>query len=404
MTQRHVLVIGGPSSTLDKLDKLGVRYSMMQTPELVEERQSRHAQRYAALDYRSSDEMLRLAREWHAADPVAAVISFTEYGLEPASRCAFELGVAGDNLRAVRLTRDKRRTRDVLARHGLSPVRHRVCAAIEDAREFLAEMAGEPIVLKPCDGGLSEGVLLAESEAELAERWDVTHAAAAGPVLAEEFLRGPEYSVESISVNGRHEVVMITEKLTTTTPRFVELGHQVPARLGDDVRNEIADLVVRFLALIDQQTGPAHTELRLTPSGPRIIESQTRVGGDQVWELCELVSGVDLMAETIAALLELPAPQRCPVAAAAAIRFFAYENARILSVEDLPVAEQARGVLRVTCSLQPGQEVGALDSSTSRQGYVLCEGSGVDDAITNAETARDLVKVTWEPPRVTTLA
>jgi len=391
--QKHVLVVGGPSSTLDKLEKVGVRYSMVQIPALVGERQFNNAERYAVVNYRNLDELLAIARAWHSIDPFDATVSFTEYGLEPASRCAIDLGIAGDNLEAVLATRDKTNTRELLDRHGLSPVRYRVCATAEDARDFFRELGNEPIVLKPCDGGLSEGVFIIESEAELAQRWGWTSAATTGPVLAEEFLSGPEYSIESISLDGEHEIVMITEKVTTELPRFVELGHQVPARLDNDTCSQIENLVIRFLELIGQTTGPAHTEIRLTKFGPKLIESQTRVGGDQVWELCEMVSGVDLMAEGIAKLVGLPLPQRTPVAPAVAIRFFAYENARILDVQDVASAEKSRGVVRVLCSLKPGQEIGSLESSNSRQGYVLSTGDSIDDAVANAEAARDLVRV-----------
>ncbi|WP_405164118.1 ATP-grasp domain-containing protein [Nocardia sp. NBC_01499] len=396
MRQKHVLAIGGRNSTVDKLEKLGLRFSMVQIPEMVDARQYNSAERYAVLDYENLEELLALSRAWHRIDPFDAIFTFTEYGLENTSRCAIDLGIAGDNLAAVLVTRDKTKTRALLNEHGLSPVRHRVCSTVEDARAFFAELGGEPIVLKPCDGGLSEGVFIVETEAELAQRWAWSSAARPGPVLAEEFLRGHEFSVESLSLDGVHEIAMITEKVTTPLPRFVELGHQAPARLSDADRTRIVELVTTFLDLIGQRTGPAHTEIRLTPSGPKLIESQTRVGGDQVWELCEMVSGIDMMAEAIAALADVPPPQRIPVASAAAIRFFGYENIRVLKVSDLHDAEHARGVVRVHCDLAAGQEIGPLSSSYARQGYVLSTGDSVEDAVGNAEAARDLVRVDWE--------
>lgn len=397
MKRRHLLVVGGRDHTLDKIDALGVRYSMMQVPELANQRQSENAVGYAAMDYRDLDAVLSVAGEWHRADPFDAAVSFTEYGLEAASRCAVEFGIPGDNLEAVLLTRNKADMRDLLQRNGLSPVRHRVCASVDDARGFIRDLGGGPVVLKPPAGGLSDGVCVVETEAQLEERWVWTRSATLGPLLAEEFLSGPEFSVESISLNGEHDVVMITEKLTTPLPRFIELGHQVPARLDRDTRARITELVGSFLTLVRQNTAPAHTELRLTRSGPRLIESQTRMGGDQIWEMCQLVSGADVISATIAGLLDLPQPPRKSVAAAAAIRFFGYENLRILGVQDVAAARNARGVIRISCSLEPGQELGPLTSSDSRQGYVLCEGTSVEDAVTNAEAARDLVRVKSEP-------
>lgn len=395
--KKHILLIGGRDHTLDRVEALGARYSMVQIPELVNPRQYRQACRYAVMDYTDMGELLGLARAWHAADPFDAVASFTEYGLEPASACAIELGIAGDNLAAVQVTRDKVRARELLAQHGLSPVRYRTCATVADARSFLHELAGRPIVVKPRGGGLSEGVCLVRNEAELADGWRWTRSVTDGPVLAEEYLDGPEYSVESISVDGKHEVVSITEKLTTELPRFIEVGHRAPAKLAAQDQDQITQLVTTFLDLVEQRTAPAHTELRRTADGVRIIESQTRFGGDQIWEICKLVTGVDLMSETMAALLDLPPPPRRAVAAAAAIRFFCYENVRVRGVTGLADAEAAPGVVRVVCSLKPDQLLPTLTSSDSRQGYVLCTGADPDDAKANADAAHDLVLVDCEP-------
>jgi biotin carboxylase len=395
--KKHILLVGGRDHTLDRVESLGARYSMVQIPELVNPRQYRRACRYAVMDYTDVAELLGLARAWHAADQFDAVVSFTEYGLEPASLCARELGIAGDNLAAVRLTRDKVRARELLSQHGLSPVRYRVCSDIAQARAFLQDLAGRPMVVKPRDGGLSEGVCLVRTEADLAEGWHWTRSVTDGPVLAEEYLDGPEYSVESISRNGSHQVVSITEKLTTELPRFIEVGHRAPAKLAPDDEDQITELVTTFLGLVQQGTAPAHTELRLTADGPRIIESQTRFGGDQIWEICELVTGVDLMSETMATLMSLPLPPRRPAAAAAAIRFFCYENARVRGVSGLDAAEAAAGVVRVVCTLQPGQLLPTLTSSDSRQGYVLCTGADPDDARANADAAHNLVVVDCEP-------
>lgn len=395
MRQQHILLVGGRGHEVPKALALGVRYSMVQIPERVDDGHAAAARNYRVLDYRDPAALLPVARAWHAADPFDAVLSFTEYGLEPASEVALDLGVPGDNLTAVRATRDKTRTRALLARRGLSPVRHRVCWAESEAADFLAELGG-PLVLKPPSGGLSEGVYVVESAAQLAERWAWTKAVAGPePVLAEEFLSGPEFSVESVSRHGRHEVVMVTEKLTTGFPGFVELGHQLPARLGAGELAAVEKLILDFLDLVGQRTGPVHSELRLTAGGPRLIEAQTRVGGDQIWEMCELVSGVDQITETMCALLERPDPPRVPRARAAAIRFFGRENERVRRVEG--TAEGAPGVIRAVCTLRAGQELGPLVSSDSRQGYVLCSGADTADAVANAEAALGLVRVDSTP-------
>ena len=398
MTSKHVLVIGGPDDlALDAIEALGLRYSMVQAADLVAERQYRGAERYAVLDYTDTDELVAVALGWHTLDRFAAVVSFTEDGLGPASCCAAALGVPGDNLTAVRATRDRCTVRELVERHGLGSVRHRVCMHLEDACGFLREQAGAPIVVKPWDRGLGQGVHLVRSESQLAEYWPwISALTGGGPVLAEEFLTGPEFGVETLSLGSGHEVVLMTEK-KTARPHFVEVGYQVPARLTPTERAEIEVLVKRFLELIGQGVGPVHTKVRLTALGPRLIGARTTAGGEQTWELCRLVCGADLIAETVATLAEVPRPPRTPAAGGAAVRFFDYEDVRIVDVSGLDDAARARGVTRLSCTLEAGQELGPLRSATSRQGYVLCTGADTADAVANAEAAHALVKVLSHP-------
>ena len=398
MTSKHVLVIGGPDDlALDAIEGLGLRYSMVQAADRVAERQYRGAERYAVLDYTDVDELVAVAMGWHTLDRFAAVVSFTPEGLGPASCCAAALGVPGDNLAAVRATRDRIKTRELIERHGLGSVRHRVCTDIGDAREFLREQAGAPIVVKPWDRGLGQGVHLVRSEWQLAEYWPwISALTGAGPILAEEFLTGPEFGVETLSLRRGHEVVLMTEK-KTARPHFVEVGCQVPARLTSFERAEIELLVKRFLELIGQGVGPVHTKIRLTARGPRLIGARPTAGGEQTWELCRLVSGADLIAETVATLAEVPLPPRSPAAGGAAVRFFDYEDVRILEVSGLDDATGARGVTRLDCTLEAGQELGPLQSASCRQGYILCTGADTADAVANAEAAHALVKVISSP-------
>jgi biotin carboxylase len=397
-TSKHVLVIGGPDDlALDAIEALGLRYSMVQAADRVAERQYRGAERYAVLDYTDVDELIAVALGWHSLDRFAAVVSFTEEGLGPASCCAAALGVPGDNLVAVRATRDRCTVRELVERHGLGSVRHRVCADIEDARDFLREQAGAPIVVKPWDRGLGQGVHLVRSEWQLDEYWPWISALTGGsPILAEEFLTGPEFGVETLSLGRGHEVVLMTEK-KTARPHFVEVGCQVPARLTLSERAEIEVLVKRFLELIGQGVGPAHTKVRLTARGPRLIGARTTASGEQTWELCRLVSGADLISETVATLADVPLPPRTPAAGGAAVRFFDYEDVRILDVSGLEDAAEARGVARLDCTLEAGQELGPLQSASCRQGYILCTGADTADAVANAEAAHALVKVLSQP-------
>lgn len=51
--------------------------------------------------------------------------------------------------------------------------------------------------------------------------------------MVEEFMSGAEVSVEAMTVNGKTEIISITDKYITQPPYFVEIAHSEPSRLGE---------------------------------------------------------------------------------------------------------------------------------------------------------------------------
>ncbi|HZW61297.1 MAG TPA: ATP-grasp domain-containing protein [Candidatus Babeliales bacterium] len=384
---KHVLMIGGRDHTINKFKHLGVSFSVIQKPDLVTDEQTRSSKKLVVMDYKKLDEVVQIAKVLHQLDPFDAIISFAEYGMLPAAICSRELGLPSNDIFPIETTRDKLKMRALLQEVDLGTVKFKLCNTVDDVREFFAEVNFNPIIIKPSASAGSRGISFISKSDDIESAWKWTTDVGVYPVIAEEYIEGDEYSVETLSLDGNHEIAMITEKVTTGYPNFIETGHQVPARLDSIIKDKITHLVISFLNVIKQKTGPTHTEIKISKQGPKIIESQTRIGGDQIWEMTEMVSGIDQMSETICKILDLPMPVRTPKANSASIRFFAYENMKLQQINNLESAKKLPGVYRVSCKAKPGDEFGLLKSSDSRQGYILAIGETVEAAIFNAETA-----------------
>lgn len=384
---KHVLMIGGRDHTINKFKQLDIQFTVIQSPDLVTEDQTKLSKKLIVMDYKKIDEVLKLVKVLHEINPFDAIISFAEYGMLPAAICSRELGLPSNDVFPVEYTRDKIKMRTLLKEKNLATVQFKLCHSIEDVKQFFHEVNFNPIIIKPSASAGSRGISFISSIDEIEKAWQWTADVGVLPVLAEEFIEGDEYSVETISFDGQHEIAMITEKCTTGFPNFIETGHQAPAPLDEITQNNIQQTVKEFLNVVQQKTGPTHTELKLTKQGPKIIESQTRIGGDQIWELTEMVSGIDQMSETICHILQLPKPERVKKNKAAAIRFFIHENKKIEKILDLDLAKKLPGVIRVSCKSKSGDQLGLLKSSDSRQGYALAVGDTVENAVFNAEKA-----------------
>jgi biotin carboxylase len=197
--------------------------------------------------------------------------------------------------------------RQVWAGAGVPSARS-VLATDETTAHRAAADLGYPVVVKPRDLAGGAGVSLARNPAELARAYAA--AAGAAGVLVEEYLDGPQISVESVLVRGGriHPVAVGTRHTGpasgfATTRRLISGAHQ--AEQLAPVRR-VVEAAHAALGLCE---GVTHTEVRLTGRGPRLVGLNARLGDDLISRLVPLATGVDLGAAAVdAALGEQPRP------------------------------------------------------------------------------------------------
>lgn len=317
----------------------------------------------------------------HERLPFDAAISLTEQGLLPAAEVAESLGLWGAGLKTAQLLMDKVLMRRHLARFSGMEVRFWEARCEADVATALAEN-GAPVVVKPSQGTASTGVSVVRESSEAERAWRRAAGAATGSVLIEEFLDGPEFSVEAFSVSGEHRIVALTEK-TVDPASSVEMGHTIPARVSPADSAALAEHARGVLDALGLRDGPSHTELRLTSRGPRLIESHNRVGGDKIRELVHHATGVDYLDLIIRAATGAPVlPTELIYSGGAAIRFLVAPPGAVLHVS---VPNWIEPETQVHIGVQSGNVVGALRSSHDRVGHVISSGRDASSASSRAE-------------------
>lgn len=278
--------------------------------------QEPHISSFRLVDPLNSEALLEVAR---SLEP-DAVLTWVELYVPAAARLAEELGVRGVGAEASHLCRDKAlmrgRWREKAVPSAVSVLTHTLPEA-----EAAASGMGYPVVVKPRALGASVGVVLVRDNEELRAGYRVADESRLGNyesdgVLVEEYLQGPEISVESVVQHGTVRIVAVTRKRLGEPPYFEEVGHIVDASdplIEDPVLGEAVQASHQALGV---QDGVTHAEIRLTPSGPRLVELGARPGGDLIPYLVELAVGVKLspaLAEVVSgrAWEPLPAGQGC---------------------------------------------------------------------------------------------
>ncbi|MEU5090320.1 ATP-grasp domain-containing protein [Streptomyces sp. NPDC021356] len=314
-----------------------------------------------------------------------------EESMPPAVAEADALGVSRNPAAAVTALNDKAEMRALLAAHGLSPVRSQVAETTEEVATAVSRLP-LPVVVKPARASGSRGIALVRDADDLQE-WTarITEGALAGPYLVEEFLEGPEFSVETLSADGEHHVIGITAKQTTGAPFFIETGHVHPAPLGPEERAALHAVVIGLLDLAGYRFGPAHTEVVLTAQGPRIVESQTRLGGDRIPLLIETASDYDIEAAIFRTLagepVEAPVPRHT-----ASVGFFFLPAGRLESVEGLDAIRALPYVQALHFPFQPGDELPPTTTSFTRHGYVVVDAESPAEARARIARVRGLLR------------
>ena len=120
-----------------------------------------------------------------------------------------------------------------------------------------------PLIVKPTDRSGSRGVekvldpVQLEEAIERARKESFEHKA-----IIEEFVTGREISVESISNEGKHYILQITDKVTTGAPFFVELEHHQPSSLPEDIKERVRGIVLKALDALHIQLSTGYDFLK----------------------------------------------------------------------------------------------------------------------------------------------
>lgn len=159
-----------------------------------------------------------------------------------------------------------------------------------------------PIIVKPTDRSGSRGVKKIKNPGDVQVAVQrAKYQSFTNKAIIEEYISGSEVSVESISWQGNHSILAITDKVTTGEPYFVELEHHQPSLLSVDIQEKIKTETLKSLSALNIMYGASHSEFKITPEGNvYIIEVGARMGGDFIGShLVRLSTGYDFLEGVI---------------------------------------------------------------------------------------------------------
>lgn len=392
---KRLLLVGGSVTHLSKARASGADIVWIRMPDEVGPAGAEAGVEVVRADYADEETLRRVVLEAHAVRPFDAAVSLTEPGLDPAARVNDLLGLPGTGYEVAHRFTDKylmrRRLEEVAA-----PEIRIVASALVDGHDSLRRFGaahGYPFIVKPTCGTASFGVLKVNGEEETAAAWreigrlrssdhPLVHAYDLDEFIMEEYVDGPLCSAEAFSFAGRHVVVAVTEAITEDS-NHVHVGHALPARIGPDTEADVVRVTAAFLDAMGYRDGASHTEFKLTPRGPVVIESQARVGGALLGDLMEDVYGVDLQELAFSwplgragALPERPRPR-----GGCASWLLVAEPGKVREIRGLEAVRARPDTVGVDLWVGPGDVVRSFDGQWDGLGHVASRGEDTTDAI-----------------------
>jgi biotin carboxylase len=232
------------------------------------------------------------------------IIAFAEYLIPTASAMASRLGLEYHDEAVTRRLVDKFEQRQALQDGGL-PVPGFVVVPPRPTPDDVEKLAADvsfPVVLKPRRGAGSRDTILVDDAEQLRVALCEASTGADEPMIVEEFLvgestsTGPDFadylSVESVVSAGTISHVAVTGRFPPAEP-FRETGLFIPSDIDRCLTQHVLDVATQAISALGIRIGFLHTEIKLTPSGPKVIEVNGRLGGS-VPEMAALALGINL--------------------------------------------------------------------------------------------------------------
>lgn len=335
------------------------------------------------------------AAKRHGVDGVMTLAS--DMPMRTVAAVSKELGLVGVTEDTALKATNKAAMREAL-RDGGVPIPKFFKVSDKAAYEAAVAQFTSAFIVKSADNSGSRGIVLVENVNDtkaVAEAYEYSHEYSRnGDVVVEEYMRGPEVSVETLTVDGECHIIQITDKLTTGAPHFVEMGHSQPTQLCSKTVERIKWITQAANKAVGITNGPSHTEIIVTEEGPKIVELGARLGGDCITtHLVPLSTGVDMVECCIRIALGekpdiVPKWQK-----GSAIRYFEQHSGVVERIAGVQEAAAIEGVQQIRIVHGEGETVTEITNSGARMGFVIAQADTAANAVAVCEKALNVITI-----------
>jgi biotin carboxylase len=258
-----------------------------------------------------------------------------------------------------------------------------------------------PAVVKPVDNMGSRGCRTVCSSKDLVPAVkDALQFSRSGRVIVEEYMDGPEFSVDAIVFDGEITICGLADRHIFFHPYFIEMGHTMPTNLDEKNQAEIVKVFAQGVKALGIQNGAAKGDMKLTSRGPMIGEIAARLSGGYMsgWTY-PYSSGVEPARAAIQVALGKKPDQLKPLTQrTSAERAFISIPGKVKSIQGIDEAEKMPNIKNVFLRIEQGSAVVFPENNVSKCGNIISAAPTREEAINAAEKAAQSILIRLETP------
>lgn len=352
-----------------------------------------YADEHAVINIVDEEACLAYAREKQVDGVLTAA---TDFSVLTMSHIAESMGLPGINYKSAKIIKNKAEVRKVLFEAKADDTGYSYeIGSIEEAEKILSEITF-PRMVKPVDGSGSRGASRVDrakdfvKACEFAMSGSITHRA-----VAEPFVNGREYGVESFVNQGEIHVLGVMQKDMTQPPYYAELGHAIPSGLPAAVEEKVKNCVRTAIKALGVNHGSVNMDLLINSDDVHIVDIGARMGGNLIGShIIPKGTGIAYMRNMVRAAVGdeadfTPVTTPSPVAT----KLLALTPGKVITLPDFEAIAKEADVV-IEHHLHVGDQINEYHTNLDGCGYVVAGGKSVDDAIALAAKVKGVINKT----------
>jgi biotin carboxylase len=361
------------------------------------------AGRFEPVDLKDTGKIEALARSLVEDGGLDGVMTAGTDFSAPVAWIAEKFNLPGIPYEAALDASDKERMRRRFKQAGL-PSPEYVILTKDDERRAAPSAAlpfGFPAVVKPVDNMGARGCRRVDSSAEFRDALaDALRFSRSGRAIAEEYMEGPEFSVDAVVFQGEITICGLADRHIFFPPYFIEMGHTMPTEFPEKDTEALVGVFKAGIRALGITNGAAKGDIKLTSKGPMIGEIAARLSGGYMsgWTY-PYASGVEPVRGAIAAALGRRPSGLTPVLDwTSAERAFISIPGRVAAISGVEQAQTLEHVRDIFLRTAPGVRLCFPENNVAKAGSVISAAPRRSEAISEAERAARRILIRLAAP------